>query len=146
LAVNGTYQLVATVSPAGADNYGVSWQTSDPTIATVAGGVVTAIAPGTATITVTTNDGGYTASCTVVVTDSSVGTEQVSQETTVFFYESTLTVDSPAGETIAVYDFNGRLLFSGKKPQGKAVFTIGNSGGKFVIVKGSSGWTKKIGR
>jgi hypothetical protein len=58
-----------------------------------------------------------------------------------------LTVDSPAGETIAAYDFGGRLLFTGKKPQGKAVFTVGNSaGGKIVIVKGSSGWTKKIAR
>jgi hypothetical protein len=58
-----------------------------------------------------------------------------------------LTVDSPASETIAVYDFNGRLLFSGKKPQGKTVFTVGNpAGGKLVIVKGSSGWIKKMAR
>jgi hypothetical protein len=146
LAVNGTFQLIASVSPAGADNQGVSWTTSDAAIATVANGVVMAIAPGTATITVTTDDGGYTAICTVVVTGSSVVTEQVLQEViAVFFYESTLTVNSPTNETITVYNFNGRLLFTGEKPQGKAVFTVGNpAGGKIAIVKGSSGWTKKI--
>ena len=36
-------------------------------MATVANGVVTAVAPGTADITVTTVDGGKTASCTVTV-------------------------------------------------------------------------------
>ncbi|MDR1162009.1 MAG: Ig-like domain-containing protein [Tannerellaceae bacterium] len=146
LAVNGTFQLVATVSPAGADNPGVTWSTSNAAIATVANGVVTAIAPGTATITVSTDDGGYTATCTVTVTSGTVGAEAVSQEIVVFFNESVLTIDSPASETIAVYDFNGRLLFTGKKPQGKTVFTVGNAGGKIVIVKGSSGWTKKIVR
>jgi uncharacterized protein YjdB len=148
LAVGETFQLTATVSPSNADNKGVAWSTSDAAVATVAGGTVTAIAPGTATITVTTDEGGYTASCTVVVTSgSSVGTEQIAPERTVFFYQSTLTVDSPASETIAVYDFNGQLLFSGKKPQGKAVFTIDNQAGKQpVIVTGSSGWTEKTTR
>jgi hypothetical protein len=146
LAVSQTFQLIATVSPAGADNQGVTWSTSNAAIATVANGVVTGVAPGTATITVSTDDGGYTATCTVTVTSGSVGTEAVSQEVIVFFYESALTVDSPAGETIAVYDFNGRLLFTGKKAQGKTVFTVGNAGGKIVIVKGNSGWTKKIAR
>jgi hypothetical protein len=78
--------------------------------------------------------------------NDSVGTEEVSQEIIVFFNESVLTVDSPAAETIAVYDFNGRLLYADKKPEGKTVFTVGNAGGKIVIVKGSAGWTKKIAR
>jgi hypothetical protein len=146
LAVSETFQLIATLSPAGADNQGVTWSTSNAAIATVANGLVTGLAPGTATITVTTTDGGYTATCTVTVTSGSVGTEAVSQEIAVFFNESTLTIDSPADETIAVYDFNGRLLFAGKKPQGKTVFTVGSSGGTIFIVKGSSGWTKKIVR
>jgi hypothetical protein len=144
LAVNGTLQLTATVFPANADNQSVSWYTSDAAIATVTdNGKVTAIAPGTVTITVSAGD-GHTATCTIVVTGSSVGTEPVSQELIVFFNESVLTVDSPASETISVYDFNGQLLFADKKPQGKTVFVLANPiGGKIVIVKGSSGWTKK---
>lgn len=62
--------LTATVSPTNASNQSVSWSTSDPTIAAVStAGKVTAVAPGTATITVTTKDGGFTASCTVTVTE-----------------------------------------------------------------------------
>jgi hypothetical protein len=100
-------------------------------------------------VTITSaNYGSFLATYKVVVTGSSVETEQVvSQEAAVFFNGSALTVDSPANETVAVYDFSGRLLFAAKKPQGKAVFVIANpTAGKAVIVTGSSGWTKKIVR
>jgi len=63
------FQLVATISPANADDQSVTWISSDPSIATVdENGLVTAIAVGTATITVTTNDGGHTATCAITVT------------------------------------------------------------------------------
>ena len=62
--------LTATVTPFNASNTSVSWKSSDSDIATVsAAGKVTAVSAGTAIITVTTVDGGYTASCTVTVTD-----------------------------------------------------------------------------
>ena len=59
--------LTATVLPQNASNKGVTWSSSNTGAATVANGTVTAIAPGNATITVTTNDGGKTASCNVTV-------------------------------------------------------------------------------
>ena len=60
--------LTATVTPAGATNKNVSWTSSDNTVATVdAAGKVTGIKAGTATITVTTADGGKTAACVVTV-------------------------------------------------------------------------------
>lgn len=63
-----TEQLTATITPAGAANQNVTWSSSNTTVATVSStGLVTAVAPGTATITVLTEDGGYTASCTVRV-------------------------------------------------------------------------------
>ncbi|GHV79222.1 hypothetical protein AGMMS49944_10130 [Spirochaetia bacterium] len=55
------------VAPADATNQAVTWISSDTTKATVANGVVTAVAAGTATITVTTTDGSKTATCTVTV-------------------------------------------------------------------------------
>jgi uncharacterized protein YjdB len=147
LNVNETYRLEATVYPSYATNTSVLWSTSNPDIATVSGGNVTAIAPGTATITATTEDGGYTASCTIVVGGNSVDVEQVSQNVSVSFSESVLFVNSPSDEIIAVYSFNGQLLFLDKKPQGAATFIIANRiGEKAVIVKGSSGWTQKISR
>jgi hypothetical protein len=64
-----TLTLVATVKPLEANNQGVSWSSSVESIATVVDGVVTAVAPGETTITVTTDEGDFTADCTVVVTE-----------------------------------------------------------------------------
>lgn len=60
--------LTATVLPMDADNQTITWTTSDDAVATVANGVVTAVAEGEATITVTAEDGGFTATCAVTVT------------------------------------------------------------------------------
>ena len=70
-----SFQLTATVEPANASDKTVSWASSAPGVATVdKDGNVTAVSKGTATITVTTNDGGKAASCTVTVeTDSGGG-------------------------------------------------------------------------
>ena len=67
--IEGATQLVtAEVSPADASDTSVSWSSSDTNIATVdANGLITAIAAGDATITVTTNDGDYTASSSITV-------------------------------------------------------------------------------
>ena len=68
LTEGDTVQLTATVEPANATNKGVTWKSSDDEIAKVDNGVVTAVAPGAATITVTTEDGSKTATCAVTVT------------------------------------------------------------------------------
>jgi hypothetical protein len=62
-----TEQLTATVSPNDAADKTVTWSSSDSGVATVVDGLVTAIGTGTATITVETVDGGYTDTCSVVV-------------------------------------------------------------------------------
>ena len=68
LAAEGTAQLVPTVLPANATNKAVTYGSSDEAVATVsATGLVTAVASGTATITVTTSDGGFTDTCSVTV-------------------------------------------------------------------------------
>ena len=63
--------LVATVNPSNATNQNVTWTTSDPTVATVSGGIVHGVSTGNATITVSTSDGNKTATCSVTVTASS---------------------------------------------------------------------------
>ena len=67
LNVGKKQTLTATVLPADATNKNVTWVSSDTSVATVENGVVTAVGKGTATITVTTADGGYTATCEVTV-------------------------------------------------------------------------------
>ena len=65
-----TITLTATVAPADATNKNVTWSSDNESVATVNKGVVTGVAAGNATITVTTEDGSHTASCTVTVTTS----------------------------------------------------------------------------
>jgi len=64
---NSSYNLVATVYPVNATNQTITWSSSDDAVATVSGGTVNGMSPGTATITVTTIDGGFTDTCTVEV-------------------------------------------------------------------------------
>ncbi len=69
ITAGNTQQLTATVAPATATNQNVIWSSSDNNIATVSPtGLVTAVAAGNATITVTTEDGDFTATCAVTVT------------------------------------------------------------------------------
>ena len=67
-----TVQLTATVTPDNAANKKVTWTSSDSKVATVdENGLVTAVANGTAIITVTTEDGGKTATAKITVNISS---------------------------------------------------------------------------
>ena len=61
--------LTAMVVPVTATDKSVTWSSDKPEVATVENGKVTAKAAGTATITVTTQDGGKTDTCTVTVTE-----------------------------------------------------------------------------
>ena len=63
-----TITLTETVAPSNATDQSVTWSTSSASIATVSNGVVTGVSQGTARITVTTTDGGYTDYCDVTVT------------------------------------------------------------------------------
>lgn len=74
ITAGSTLQLTATVSPSNATNPAVTWSSGNTSVATVdATGKVTAVANGTATITVKTTDGNKTATATITVTIS--GTE-----------------------------------------------------------------------
>jgi hypothetical protein len=60
--------LVATVMPENATNSGLTWSSSNSQVASVSQqGEISPIAEGNATITVTTQDGGFTDTCNVTV-------------------------------------------------------------------------------
>lgn len=70
-----TQQLSASIAPANATNQNVTWTSSNAAVATVnASGLVTAVAAGTANITVKTDDGNKTAVCAVTVTPATTFT------------------------------------------------------------------------
>ena len=67
LTEGGNYLLVATVLPTNATNPSVAWTSSNPSVASVENGFVTAIAEGTATIMAQVGD--ITATCLIIVED-----------------------------------------------------------------------------
>lgn len=79
IALPGTRQLTATVAPTNATDKSVTWTSSNTGVATVnASGLVTGVAAGSATITVRTNNGGFTATCAITVTSTTVPVTGVS--------------------------------------------------------------------
>lgn len=77
LEVGKVFTIVPTIKPTNASNKKVTYTTSDAKIARVGSdGVVTAVAEGTATITVTTEDGAKTATCKVIVTKAASGDDK----------------------------------------------------------------------
>ena len=94
IIVEDTYTLTATVNPAEATDNFVTWKSSDEAVATVADGVITAVSVGTATITVTTVDGGFTATCEVTVVEPIVAVTGVTLD------KATLTLTVPETATL----------------------------------------------
>ena len=69
LVALATRQLTATVLPSGSIQTG-TWSSSDEDVATVSiAGLVTAVAAGTATITFTSTDGAFEATCVITVSE-----------------------------------------------------------------------------
>lgn len=97
--------LVATVNPNDASNKNVTWESSNPAVASVANGVVTAETVGTATITVTTEDGGFTATCAVTVIDASARALP-----NAVFQKVTATGDITDGKYLIVYEGESSLV------------------------------------
>ncbi len=74
-----TYQLTVTVSPNNATTKNIIWSSNNNAIATVdANGLVTAVSAGTAIITAMTEDGGFTATCSITVTKPVVYVAEIS--------------------------------------------------------------------
>ena len=126
LEVDGSETLTATVVPDDATNKEVTWSSDKPEIVTVdATGKVTGVATGEATITVTTEDGGKTATCKVAVKVPDI-------EGVVWFDEELAKTDIP--EAMVFKD--GTLLYYQYAKNDKAVSILKKETGKETIKKG----------
>ena len=150
-----TATLKATVAPTDAADKTVSWATSDDTVATVSNGKVTAEGPGTATITVTTNDGGFTAQCAVTVEAAELETYVLVDEPV--YGESYLIVSSnsagsayaltnPGGTSggaamaatpVTITEKNGSLTISADKDDTSILWKTTKNGEGFTLTNGS---------
>lgn len=112
--IDETLDLTATVSPELASDKSVTWKSDNQDVATVdQNGRVTPINRGMAVITVTTEDGSYTAECTVTV----MLRTEITSLTGSYNSENTLTVSLSAENVhdnttvyLAAYDSDGRLV------------------------------------
>lgn len=117
--IGDSYTLAATVKPSDATTSAVTWKSDNTSVTEVsASGIVTAKGAGTAVITVTTTDGGKTASCTVTVSKALTSISIVSSPSkTVYFVgnkldKSGLSVQAAYNDG-SVADVTGKCTISG---------------------------------
>ena len=79
--VDKTTQLKYTVSPTNATNKTVTFSVDNSNCTVSDTGLITGVAEGSSKITITTDDGGYTASCIVTITAASTGEGELSEPT-----------------------------------------------------------------
>lgn len=130
-----TSQLTATVAPANATNQSVSYGSSNTSVATVnSSGLVTAVGAGSATITVTTDDGNKIATCAVTVPSSSVPVTSValSQSSASLLQGNTLDLNATVSPSNAT---NQSVSWSSSNT---SVATVNNSGLVSAISAGSA--------
>ncbi len=145
LEVDEKITLKATISPKNATNKDVKWKSSDKGIVKVTRkGVVKALAKGTATITVSTVDGGYTATCVVNVVKKATGIKLSRSKTTIEKGESIQLSASvqPTDATIRTVKWSS----SDKKiatVNAKGVVTGVAAGKAKITVKSTDGGFKK---
>jgi hypothetical protein len=79
----------------------------------------------------------------VTVDESAVGNESI-EAPEVAYFNGILSVNTPAAEQIAVYSVSGQLLYRAQKTAGPAVFDLNGLPRGVRIVRGSSGWVRKV--
>lgn len=160
ISPNEAYTLKATVMPEDAINKNLKWVSSDKSIVSVdSKGKIKALKEGNATITVTTEDGNYEATCKVTVTNKIIhvnevvisGNSEVNVGKTIKLSVKVLPDDasnkdvtwSSSNEKIATVDNNGNV--KGIKA-GKVTITVKSVDGsksakKEITVKATSSET-----
>ena len=122
IGLGRTIQLTASITPSNAANKNLSWSVSDETIISVDGqGTVTGLSGGTATVTVTTEDGGFSDSAEITVCYAPANTWTVIGRT---YYNNFCGVFNGDGYAVRGIYINTQESYQG---------LFGNSGGDSII-------------
>jgi hypothetical protein len=142
LIIGGTETLTAAVTPDNTTDKSVTWSSSNTAVAAVSNGKITAVAEGTAIITVKSTDGGFTAACAVTVYSgiSSSVFEIDNDEKVIILPPRTSITALRAGltpsDSITVTDRNNTPYTSGNVGTGAKVKLTGTNIEFIVIVYG----------
>ncbi|MCD8135095.1 MAG: Ig-like domain-containing protein [Parabacteroides gordonii] len=130
LAVGESFALKATIKPADADNKKVSWSSSNATIASVdKDGNVKALKAGTCKITVTTEDGDYTATCDITVTIAT-GIDELLAANRIYTDYGQIIVEPTTSLEVLITDMTGRIVYHDRIAE---KITVPVSGGIYIV-------------
>ena len=134
--VGDTMMLTATVLPEDADNREVTWISGNEDVVTVDNnGVVTAVAPGITTVTVSTLDGSnLSATCNITVESKTGGVDAVGAESINVIARDGVIIISGTSEEAFIYSMTGMLIRRTDKRRIEGLV----SGCYFVFVGGQS--------
>ena len=133
LELEQTTTLSAIVSPSDATNKAVTWKSSKASVASVsAKGIVKGNKVGTATITVTTKDGGKKATCKVTVKPVSVKSVKLNKKTATIKKGKTVTLKATISPSNAT---NKAVAW---KSSNKKIAAVNSSGKVKGIKKGTA--------
>ncbi len=132
--------LTATVVPSDATVTTVTWESGNVAVATVDEGNVRAVGVGTTTITVTTTDGGFAATCAVTVEECGSGLHQV-VIAGVYTNQGKIRIEQNMPVDVTIYNVLGQLMISSNQvqnaefavQQGVYLVKIGNSVMKVAV-------------
>ena len=74
------------------------------------------------------------------------GIKSITEPASVYISKNRLIVNSSGSETVSIYSITGNLLYTTLKPAGEKIINIENVCDRIWIVRGSSGWARKIVR
>ncbi|MDR2145794.1 MAG: hypothetical protein LBE91_04970 [Tannerella sp.] len=87
---------------------------------------------------------GFALSGMLTLSYTTTGVEHISTDVKVLIWGDLLSVDSPVVESVQVYSLTGALLYHFQKPAGEASFSVNRLQDTAVIVRGGSGWVRKV--
>lgn len=136
-----TVKLKATVLPADADNPNIQWESSDRTVCLVMNdGTIVAIGAGSSIITATTEDGGFSAQCVVVVKSAPTAITETSRDVIVVKAENHyICVEGMSkDDKLQIFSADGTNVYSGKVSRvhveaGVYLVKIGNEIVKVIV-------------
>lgn len=133
IGLGTTQQLNATIAPANATNQNVTWTSSNTSVATVnASGLVSAVAAGTATITVKTVDGNKTATSAITVSTIPVSSVAVSPTSASLYAGNTQQLTATISPTNAT---NKNVTWASSNT---AIATVNSAGLVTAVAAGSA--------